>query len=99
RVARGDSVEPVTAPTPEPSMSRLPSLRAPLALCAVLGLVGCDDEPEPTDAGLDAAVADAGVDGGPSRSALCDELGLPVRAFDSGATSAAFEQLAGDFTV
>lgn len=68
-------------------------------LCLLL--VGCDGATVSDDAGADASdePADAGSDAGPAAADPCEVLGLPSRPFDATATGAAFEAVAGDFTV
>ncbi|HJL16228.1 MAG TPA: peptide-N-glycosidase F-related protein [Sandaracinaceae bacterium LLY-WYZ-13_1] len=80
-------------------------MRACVASLLLL-MSACDGDPAPVDAGgTDAGVAadagppDAGTDAGPEPGAICDELGLSVRAFDATADGAAFQTVAGDFTV
>lgn len=68
------------------------------AILAVALLLACDPESAAPDAGprVDAPPP---TDAGPDRGAICDELGLPRRPFDASASGAAFEAVAGDFTV
>lgn len=78
----------------------LASLSASLLL-----LTACDGSPSPSDAGApdaapsDAGEGDAGSDAGAPASAICAELGLPVRAFDASATGTSWESVAGDFAL
>ncbi len=72
-----------------------------LASLASLLLVACDGDPSPLDAGVDAGAPDAGPppDAGFDPTEICDTLGLPSTPFDAAATGAAWEEVAGDFTV
>ncbi|UJR83965.1 peptide-N-glycosidase F-related protein [Sandaracinus amylolyticus] len=72
-----------------------------LLLSTLLALVGCGDDDASTqlDAGLDASTGDAGSDGGPPASALCDELDLQRTPMRTSGFGDAPGELAGDFTV